>query len=169
MINSQKSYLGVLISLFCPLWSTLVLFGLCWSYWVHYILSTSVLFGLHWSYLVHSTLVLFGSHLSYSVHSVNLSPIQLTLVLFHPLWSSGTDPGFQAGGVEDKGKKNSNTHPYSINKLSTKSNTQKSLFLNILRYNHLPTKTKDTKHYCFLIQSFMKRELDALSNLQNHL
>ena len=62
----------------------------------------------------------------------------------------------------------SNTHSYSINKLSTKTNTQKSLFLNILRYNLL-TKTKDAKHYCFFIQSSMKRELDALSNLQNHL
>ena len=60
-------------------------------------------------------------------------------------------------------------HPYSINKLSTKTNTQKSLFLNILRYNHLSTKTKDMKYYCFLIQSSIKRELDALSNLQNHL
>ena len=46
---------------------------------------------------------------------------------------------------------------------------KKSLFLNILRYNHLPTKIKDMKHYCFLIQSSMKKELDALSNLQNHL
>ena len=61
-----------------------------------------------------------------------------------------------------------NTHSYSINKLSTKTNTQKSLFLNILRYNLL-TKTKDAKHYCFFIQSSMKRELDALSNIQNHL
>ena len=60
-------------------------------------------------------------------------------------------------------------HPYSINKLSTKRNTQKSLFLNILKYNHLPTKTKDTKHYYFLIQSSMKKELDALPNLQNYL
>ena len=72
------------------------------------------------------------------------------------------------GGPEISEKKNSNTHPYSINKLSTKTNTQKSLFLNILRYNLL-TKTKDAKHYCFFIQSSMKRELDALSNLQNHL
>ena len=73
------------------------------------------------------------------------------------------------GGSEiSKKKKFSNTHPYGINKLSTKTNTQKSLFLNILRYNLL-TKTKDTKHYCFFIQSSMKRELDALSNLQNHL
>ena len=65
------------------------------------------------------------------------------------------------GGLEISEKKISNTHPYSINKLSTKTNTQKSLFLNIFRYNLL-TKTKDTKHYCFFIQSFMKRELDAL-------
>ena len=72
-------------------------------------------------------------------------------------------------GPEISKKKNSNMHPYSINKLSTKTNTQKSLFLNILRYNHLLTKSKDTKHYCFFIQSSMKRELDAFSNLQNHL
>ena len=83
---------------------------------------------------------------------------------------AGTDPGFQAKGLEiSEKKKNSNTLPYSINKLSTKTNTQKSLFFNILRYNHLPTEVKDTKHYCFLIQSSMKRELDALSNFQNHL
>ena len=143
----------------------MVLFGLCWSYWVHYILSTSVLFGLHWSYLVHSTLVLFGSHLSYSVHSVNLSPIQLTLVLFHPLWSSGTDPGFQAGGVEDKGKKNSNTLPYSINKLSTKTDTQKSLFLNILRYNHLPT---NSKRYTNIFYNLYKLYSLSLSYLYNN-
>ena len=73
------------------------------------------------------------------------------------------------GGAKISEKKISNTQPYSINKLSTKKNTQKSLFLNILRHNHLPTKTKDTKHYYILIQSSMKRELDALSNLQNHL
>ena len=48
-------------------------------------------------------------------------------------------------------KRNSNTHPYSIKKLSTKTNTKKSSFLNILRHNHLLTKTKDTKHYYFLI------------------
>ena len=66
----------------------------------------------------------------------------------------GTNLGFQAREVGDKqkiNKKNSNTHPYSINKLSTKTNTQKSLFLNILKCNHLPTKTKDTKHYYLLI------------------
>ena len=80
------------------------------------------------------------------------------------------DPGFQAKGDKDKRKKkNSNMHPYSIKKLSTNTNTQKSLFLNIIRYNHLPTKTKDTKHYCFLIQSSMKMEFDTLLNLQNHL
>ena len=82
---------------------------------------------------------------------------------------TGTDSGFQAGGPEISQKKFSNTHPYSINKLSTKTNIQKSLFLNILRYNHLPTKTKDTKHYCFLIQSSIKMKFDILSNLQNHL
>ena len=38
----------------------------------------------------------------------------------------------------------SNAHSYSIKKLSIKTNTQKSLFLNILRYNQLSTKTKDT-------------------------
>ena len=86
-------------------------------------------------------------------------------------WTQDFKPGREGGGrgADISGKKNSNTHPYSINKLSTKTNTQKLLFLIILRYNHLPTKTKDTKHYCFLIQSSMKRELDALSNLQNHL
>ena len=54
--------------------------------------------------------------------------------------------GFQDREVRDKRKKiqkNLNTHPYSIKKLSTKKNTQKSLFLNILRCNHLPIKTKD--------------------------
>ena len=61
------------------------------------------------------------------------------------------DLGVQARGAGDKPKKNSNTHSYSINKLSTKTNTQKSLFLNILRCNYLPTKTKDTKYYCLLI------------------
>ena len=84
------------------------------------------------------------------------------------MWQGRTQD-FKLGGPEISEKKNSNTHPYSINKLSTKTNTQKSLFLNILRYNHLLTKTKDTKHYYFFIQSSMKRELDALSNLQNHL
>ena len=54
-----------------------------------------------------------------------------------------------------KKSKNSNTHPYSIKKLSTKTNTQKSLFLNILRCNHLLTKTKDTKHYYFLIHRIL--------------
>ena len=42
---------------------------------------------------------------------------------------------FKLGGVGDKQKKkkkNSNTYPNSINKLSTKTNTQKSLFLNKL-------------------------------------
>ena len=53
--------------------------------------------------------------------------------------------------MKKKNQKYLNTHPYSIKKLSTKTNTQKSLFLNILRCNHLPTKIKDTKHYYFLI------------------
>ena len=52
---------------------------------------------------------------------------------------------FKWGG-EISEKKISNTHPYSINKLSTKKNTQKSLFFNILRYNHLSTKTKKTRN-----------------------
>ena len=38
--------------------------------------------------------------------------------------------------------KNSNTYSYTINKSLTKTNTQKLLFLNILRYNRLPTKKK---------------------------
>ena len=51
-----------------------------------------------------------------------------------PLLKPGMDPGFQAGGVGDKRIFFfSNTHPYSINKLSTKTNTQKSLFHNISR------------------------------------
>ena len=85
-------------------------------------------------------------------------------------YAQGRTQDFKPGGGPEisKKKKISNTHPYSINKLSTKTNTQKSLFLNILRYNLL-TKTKDAKHYYFFIQSSMKRELDALSNLQNHL
>ena len=51
------------------------------------------------------------------------------------LYVSGTDPGFQIGGA---GVKRifffffSNTYPCIIKKLSTKINTQKSLFLNIL-------------------------------------
>ena len=36
---------------------------------------------------------------------------------------------------------------YSIDELSTKTNTKKSLFLNILRYNHLLTKTIFLYHY----------------------
>ena len=54
----------------------------------------------------------------------------------------GRTQDFNLGGGDKRKKKFSNTHPYSINKLSTKTNTQKSLFLNILRYNHLLTKTK---------------------------
>ena len=50
------------------------------------------------------------------------------------------------GWVDD-----SYTHLYVIRKLSIKTNTQKSLFLNILRCNYLSTKTKDTRHYYFLI------------------
>ena len=93
----------------------------------------------------------------------------------HKIWVYGSNgkqgrtQDFKLEGPEISETKNSNSHPYSINKLSTKTNTQKSLFLNILRYNHLLTKTKDTKHYCFFIQLSMKRKLDALSNFQNHL
>ena len=61
---------------------------------------------------------------------------------------AGTDLGFQVGGggPGDKRKKKFQIHIHSINKLSTKTYTQKSSFLNILRYNHLSTKTKDTNH-----------------------
>ena len=84
---------------------------------------------------------------------------------------SGTDPGFQTRGV---GVKRiffffSNSHPCSIKKLSTKKNIQKSLFLNILKYSQLSTKIKDMKHYCFLIQSSIKKGLDTLLNFENHL
>ena len=78
-------------------------------------------------------------------------------ILLHLYLQPGTDPEFQVrGGRRKVKKKNLNTHPYSINKLSIKTNTQKSLFLNM-------------KYYCFLIQSSIKRELNTLSNLQNHL
>ena len=92
----------------------------------------------------------------------------LHLYLQQPI--SRTDSGFQVGGAEDKWKKEIQIriHIVLIN-YQLRQIPKKSLFLNILRYNHLPTKTKDTKHYCFLIQSSMKRELDAISNLQNHL
>ena len=50
----------------------------------------------------------------------------------------GQTQDFKLGGPKLIEKKNSNMLPYSINKLSIKTNTQKSLFLNILRYNHLP-------------------------------
>ena len=83
--------------------------------------------------------------------------------------AQGRTQDFKLGGARDKQKKISNMHPYIINKLSTKKKTQKSLFFNILIYNHLLTKTKNTKYYCFFIQSSMKKELNALSNLQNHL
>ena len=91
----------------------------------------------------------------------------LHLYLQQPI--SRTDPGFQVGGAEDKWKKEIQIriHIVLIN-YQLRQILKKSLFLNILRYNLL-TKTKDAKHYCFFIQSSMKRELDALSNLQNHL
>ena len=70
---------------------------------------------------------------------------------------SGTDSGFQVKEARDKrkNKKNSNTHPYGIKKLSTKTNIQKSLFVSILKCNRLPTKTKDTKYYYFLIHKIL--------------
>ena len=45
-------------------------------------------------------------------------------------------------------------YQYSINKLSTKINIKKSLFLNTLKCNHLPTMTE--KHKIIL---FIKREV----------
>ena len=76
IIFIQKSY-SVLLGPFCLLRSTLVLYVLCWSYWVQsvqigHILSSSVLFGS-----IRFTLVLFGP----------LCPLQSTLVLFGPHWS----------------------------------------------------------------------------------
>ena len=41
---------------------------------------------------------------------------------------------FKSGVAGDKWKKKLNTYPYSINKLSIKTNTQKSLFLNMKYY-----------------------------------
>ena len=69
--------------------------------------------------------------------------------------NQGWTQDFKIGGPEISKKKKLNTHSYNIKKLSTKTNTQKSLFLNILRCNHLPTKTKDTKHYYFLIHRML--------------
>ena len=72
------------------------------------------------------------------------------------------DPRFQARGVGVKHKKKkSNTHLYSIKKFSIKTNTQKSLFLNILGYNHLTRKIRH-KTLLFLNILSMKRKLDAL-------
>ena len=47
------------------------------------------------------------------------------------------------------------THPYSINKLSTKTNTQKSLFLNILRYNLLTKTFLNFTFFFFLFFCFL--------------
>ena len=49
-------------------------------------------------------------------------------------------------------------HPFSINKLSTKINTQKSLFLNILRYKHLPNKNKRHETLLFLYTIIYEKE-----------
>ena len=84
MLFIQKSY-SVLLGPFCLLWSTLVLFVLCWSYWVQsiqigHILSSSVLFGSHWSYSVHY--VYFGplcSFWSYSIHFGPIQPLELKI------------------------------------------------------------------------------------------
>ena len=67
----------------------------------------------------------------------------------------GTDPGFQTSEAGDKPKKKLKKIQIHIHivlrNFQTKTNSQKSLFFNILRCNHLPTKTKDTKYYYFLI------------------
>ena len=109
MINIQKSY-SVHIVLFSPIWS--ILSSL---FHIGSLRSTLVLFGLHWSYSNHlfspfnplwSTLDLFGPYgllWSYSAHSIDFGsirstvvlfspsshfgPIQSTLVLFGPIWS----------------------------------------------------------------------------------
>ena len=86
IIFIQKSY-SVLLGPFCLLRSTLVLYVLCWSYWVQsvqigHILSSSVLFGSHWSYSVH-----FGSIRSILVLYRSFCLLQLTMVLFSPPWS----------------------------------------------------------------------------------
>ena len=130
-------------------------------------LNTSPCYSLTKSFLLGSNLYNFSSN--YNIIFL-LSLISISFIL--PYIIHITNQGWTqelGGGDREKKKKISNTHPYSIKKLSTKTNTQKSLILNIIWYNHLPTKTKDTKHYCFLIQSSMKMEFDALLNLQNHL
>ena len=74
------------------IWSTLVLFGLHWFYWVYSF--KLVLFYLLRSYFVcigHIQSIPFWFYLVHicpnSDYSVNLGPIQSTLVLFRPLWS----------------------------------------------------------------------------------
>ena len=67
------------------------------------------------------------------------------------------EPRFQAKGwsIRKKNTKTLNKHSYSINKLSSKTNIQNNYFFSTLRFNHLPTKTKDIKHHCFLICSHL--------------
>ena len=108
MINIQKSH-SVPFYPFCPLRSTLVLFGLRWSYWVpsyfiHFspIWSTLIIFSPFsplWFYSVKidhiwsilSTSVKFSQHWSYSVHMSTLVLIcsfifiQSTLFPFGPI------------------------------------------------------------------------------------
>ena len=96
MINIQKSY-SVHIVLFSPIWS--ILSSL---FHIGSLRSTLVLFGLHWSYSNHqfspfkplwSTSDLFGPYgllWSYSAHSIDFGSIRSTLVLFSPscpFWS----------------------------------------------------------------------------------
>ena len=96
MINIQKSY-SVHIVLFSPICS--ILSSL---FHIGSLRSTLVLFGLHWSYSNHlfspfnplwSTSDLFGPYgllWSYSAHSIDFGSIRSTLVLFSPscpLWS----------------------------------------------------------------------------------
>ena len=52
------------------------------------------------------------------------------------IYCQGQTQDFKLGAEISKKKKIVNTHPYSIKKLSIEINTQKLLFLNILRYNH---------------------------------
>ena len=57
---------------------------------------------------------------------------------------------FKIGGRSIRRKKNQNSYPYSTNKLYINQDQYiKSLFLNTLRCNHLPTKTK--KHKIILL------------------
>ena len=74
-----------------------------------------------------------------------ISLFVLVYQLYLSLIKSRDEPGFQAGGggPEISKKKFSNTHPYSINKLSTKTNIKIQSSTNknkthetLLRYNH---------------------------------